>query len=150
MNDYLRDPSPSIQLRNITFSARTCYAAFHNGHSVGQSTVTGDFVIPDQGIILNTGHPFDFRGNDDGETTAPYGQETGEPDLESQLVDGDEVFDPCYIQFDFRCHPSTPRVVLDYVFGSEEYPVRVSSIMNWCIQSGKESTRRRVVDNARK
>ena len=85
-----------------------------------------------------------------GQKLGTYGQETGEPDLESQLVDGDEVFDPCYIQFDFRCHPSTPRVVLDYVFGSEEYPVRVSSIMNWCIQSSKESTRRRVVDNARK
>jgi len=122
---YLGDPNGIVQFRNIESSTHSCYALFANGHSSGNNTTTNEYLIPDGGIILSTGNPSDFAANDSGETTTDFGVDAGEPALESQLPNGANVIDACYIEFQFQCPPESeitiPTVKFDFVFGSEEY-----------------------------
>ena len=86
-------------------------------------------MIPDKGIILSTGEPIDFNENDSDETTTNFREDTGEPDLESQLPNEAKVYDQCYIHFQFKCPPVADEtggngdttIKFAYVFGSEEY-----------------------------
>lgn len=117
VGNYLRDPTGSIQLRNIVSSERSCFALFEHGHSAGRSTNSSEYAIPDNGIILSTKQLFD---------SFPDTQDKGDSDLESLIDRESRVFDPCYIQFEFQCSPEEPEasthtVHLDYVFGSQEY-----------------------------
>jgi len=147
----LRDPHDGmVQIRNVDSSARSCFALFSNGHDAGtmtrdptatktttmseylrtQTTEDGqadEYLLPDEGLILGTGHIIDFSGNDSDGTTTNFREDTGEPDLESLVTGGAKVYDPCYVQFEFKCPSDTGRtysstIDLDYVFGSEEYP----------------------------
>ena len=109
-------------------------ALYTNGHSAGTNSDTGDFLIPDEGIMLSSGEPHDFNGNDSDETTYSFSRfPTNDPDI-SSLVPGAEVYDSCYLEFEFRCPPETalytPVVSFDYVFGSEEYYEYVFSEYN--------------------
>ena len=81
------------------------------------NVVTNEYILPDSGIILGTGQPFDsFRVR----------QDTGEAELESLFEPGATIFDPCYLEFEFQCsspgiEPEAYTIHMDYVFGSEEY-----------------------------
>ena len=125
----LGSTNSTIQIRNVTSSVYSCYALFANGHSAGKNPLTNEYLIPDKGVLLSTGEPIDFNENDSDETTTNFREDTGEPDLESQLPNGGKVFDQCYIQFQFQC-PSVAdetdgdddtTIKFAYVFGSEEY-----------------------------
>ena len=124
VQNYLQDPNGLVEFRNIKSSNHSCFALFDNGHSVGKNTATGAFLIPDSGIILSSGNPEDFNTQDSDSTTTDWRIGDGDQDLE-KAIPGADVLDPCYIQFEFRCPPSsdifTPEVNFDYVFGSEEY-----------------------------
>ena len=125
VQNYLRDPDGQVQIRNVESSAYSCYAKYTNGHSVGMNAATNEYLVPDSGVILGTGHLLDFDDNNSDKTSTNLREDTGEPDLESQLPNGAKVFDHCYIQFEFQCPPESesfiPKVNLDYVFGSEEH-----------------------------
>ncbi|KAL3791625.1 hypothetical protein HJC23_012215 [Cyclotella cryptica] len=130
---YLQDPNGLVEFRNIIASNHSCFALFGNGHSAGTNKVTGGYLIPDSGVILSSGNPEHFNGQNSDSTTTDFGVNTGDQDLEN-AIPGAEVFDPCYIQFEFRCPPSseifTPEVNFDYVFGSDEYIEYVFSQYN--------------------
>lgn len=130
---YLQDPNGLVEFRNIESSYHSCYALFGNGHSAGKNNSTGSYLIPDSGVILSSGNPEDFNGQDSDSTTTDWQLDIGDQDLES-AIPGADVLDPCYIQFEFRCPPSsdifTPEVNFDYVFGSEEYVEYVFSQYN--------------------
>ena len=122
VENYLQDPNGLVEFRNIVSSNHSCFALFANGHTAGKSVATGKFLIPDQGIMLSSGNPEDFNGNDSDETTTNFNIHTGDLDLQSQLPSNKaEIYDTCFIQFDFRCPPETdiytPAVNFDYVFG---------------------------------
>lgn len=125
VENYLRDPDGQVEVRNAASSDRSCFARFDNGHVVGKNAATSEYLIPDSGIILSTGNPFDFDGNDSERTTTDFREDTGEPYLESQLPSGQSVYDNCFIEFEFQCSTTSernaPTVHLDYVFGSDEY-----------------------------
>lgn len=82
-------------------------------------------------MILSSGNPEDFNGQDSDSATTDWQLDVGDEDLEN-AIPGADVLDPCYIQFEFRCPPSsdifTPEVNFDYVFGSEEYVEYVFSV----------------------
>lgn len=122
--EVLRDPDGQAQVRNVASSSRPCFALFEN-NVVGTNAAGHEGLIPDSGVILSTGDPLDFAGNDSDRTTTDFEEETGEPYLESQLPRGDRVFDHCFIEFEFKCPLATesyaPAVSLEYVFGSDEY-----------------------------
>lgn len=130
---YLQDPNGLVEFRNIESSYHSCYALFGNGHSAGKNNSTGSYLIPESGVILSSGNPEDFNGQDSDSTTTDWQLDIGDQDLES-AIPGADVLDPCYIQFEFRCPPSsdifTPEVNFDYVFGSEEYVEYVFSQYN--------------------
>eukprot|EP01082_Thalassiosira_pseudonana_P000083 g127.t1 g127 contig1:303470-306620(-) len=135
VTNYLKDPAGLVQFRNIDSSSHQCFALFKNGHSAGVHNVTGEYLIPDSGVMLSSGNVEDFNGQDSDETTTDFKVRTGDADLETQLPsDAGSVFDPCYIQFEFRCPEETdiftPNVNFDYVFGSEEYYEYVFSDYN--------------------
>ena len=121
---YLQDPNGLVEFRNIESSDHSCFALFDNGHSAGKNAATGAFLIPDSGVILSSGNPEDLNIQDSDSTTTDWSLNNGDKDLET-AIPGADVLDPCYIQFEFRCPPSsdifTPEVNFDYVFGSEEY-----------------------------
>ena len=135
VTNYLKDPAGLVQFRNIDSSSHQCFALFNNGHSAGVHNVTGEYLIPDSGVMLSSGNVEDFNGQDSDETTTDFKVRTGDANLETQLPsDAGSVFDPCYIQFEFRCPEETdiftPNVNFDYVFGSEEYYEYVFSDYN--------------------
>lgn len=122
-----------VEFRNIEASDHACFALFGNGHSAGKNNATGAHLIPESGVILSSGTPEDFNGQDSDSTTTNFGIDVGDLDLEN-AIPGAVALDPCYIQFEFRCPPSsdifTPQVNFDYVFGSEEYIEYVGSQYN--------------------
>lgn len=127
IRNHLRNTDTNIQIRNIQASSTSCYALFDNGHSVGTTQRTSEtmdadeYLIPDRGIILSTGQPLD------GNTNQSIQESTGGAnDLESQILDNTvDIFDPCFIQFEFSCPIDAGRystnIDFRYVFGSEEY-----------------------------
>lgn len=138
VTNHLRsDTNSTIQIRNVISSSHSCYALYTNGHSVGNHTTTtnsNDYLIPNDGVILSTGNPLDINDNDLSETSTNFNMEPAKATLESQLTPSNsQVYDPCYIQFEFMCPSSTSDetgeddndedTTLDiaYVFGSEEY-----------------------------
>ncbi len=135
VKDYLQCPDDNIQFQNIRSSNHTCFALFQNGHSAG-TTVDGNFLLPDSGVVLSSGNPEDLNGNDSDHTTTDFNLTMVDLDLKSQLpqTESAKVFDPCFIEFEFQCPPETanftPFVNFDYVFGSEEYHEYVFSEYN--------------------
>lgn len=85
-----------------------------------------EYFIPNQGIILSTAHSLTAT-----QKSQPEDHITGDPDLESQIYDNAaEVFDACFIQFEFSCPIDAGRystnINFQYVFGSEEYSHNVN------------------------
>ena len=105
---------------------------------------TNQYLIPDSGIILSTGNPIDFNGQDSDEATTDFMLVDGDEDLEHVIqpnantvnINGaaGAIYDACYLKFEFRCPEETdsftPRVNFDYVFASEEYYEYVFSKYN--------------------
>ncbi|KAL7440576.1 hypothetical protein ACHAXH_009128, partial [Discostella pseudostelligera] len=127
IQNHLRNTDTNIQIRNIQASSSSCYALFDNGHSVGTTQRTSEamdaeeYLIPDRGIILSTGQSLDGNTNQSMQESTD-----GANDLESQILDNTvDVFDPCFIQFEFSCPIDAGRystnIDFRYVFGSEEY-----------------------------
>lgn len=96
-------------------------------------------MIPDSGIILSTGNPEDFNGQDSDEATTNFKVLDGDEDLQTVLPINSNggtapIYDACYLKFEFRCPEETdvftPRVNFDYVFASEEYYEYVFSKYN--------------------
>lgn len=133
VENYLQDPNGLVEFRNIKSSNHTCFALFNNGHSAGKNAVTGEYLVPETGVMLSSGNVEDFNGQDSDGTTTNFNVDTGDADLESQIP-GEQVFDSCFIQFEFRCPDETdiftPEVNFDFVFGSEEYYEYVFSEYN--------------------
>jgi hypothetical protein len=125
VENYFSNPEDPVEFRNVAASDHSCFALFANGHSAGRHSLTNNFLLPNDGIILSTGKPEDFHINDSDETTTDFGIETGDIHLEHNIAQGTQVLDPCFIQFEFSCPETTdiytPQVSFDYVFGSEEY-----------------------------
>ena len=132
----LQDHS-DIEVRNVTATSPvdglSCWAAFDNGHSAGVIGDTGEYLLPDQGVIMSTGQPANFNGNDSDESTYTFVRSPTEDTSIAMLLVGDDakVYDPCTLQFDFRCPPAADSASLDFVFGSEEYYEYVSSEQNY-------------------
>lgn len=126
VESYFRDPDGQIQFRNVASSSHSCFALFDNGHSAGRHKHTGQFLLPNKGIIMSTGNPEDFHINDSDETSTNFGLATGDISLEHELPSSrTQVLDPCFIEFEFSCPGETdiytPVLRFDYIFGSEEY-----------------------------
>ena len=125
VENYFNNPDDPVAFRNIAASDHSCFALFADGHSAGRHSLTNQFLLPNDGLILSTGDPEDFNINDSDETTTDFGIDTGEIHLEHNVAQGEQVLDPCFIQFEFSCPEIidiyTPQVSFDYVFGSEEY-----------------------------
>lgn len=45
----------TVEFRDITASAHACFLHFENGHATGQHLVTGDYLLPDEGLIMSSG-----------------------------------------------------------------------------------------------
>lgn len=78
-------------------------------------------IVPDQGIMLSSGSPFDFNAQTSDKKTTQFSQYSTDSDL-AQYV-GNSVYDACWIKFRFKCpsQESVPVVSFKYVFASEEY-----------------------------
>ena len=140
---YLQDPNGLVKFRNIQSSNHSCFALFSNGHSAGVHNETGQYLIPDSGIILSSGNPIDFNGQDSDEATTNFKVTNGDEELKSVLPESSSssinssagaIYDACYLKFEFRCPEETevftPKVNFDYVFASEEYYEYVFSKYN--------------------
>ncbi len=125
VENYFSNPEDPVEFRNVASSDHSCFALFEDGHSAGRHSLTNQFLLFNDGIIMSTGKPEDFHINDSDETTTDFGITTGDIHLDHNLVQGEQVLDPCFIQFEFSCPEATdiyvPQVSFDYVFGSEEY-----------------------------
>ncbi len=117
-----------MQIRNIKASASSCYSLFDNGHSVGtarhksEKMDAEEYLIPNRGIILSTAAHTSLNATQ----LSQRDDTTSEPNLEAQILDNAvDVFDACFIQFEFSCPIDagryTTNVDFRYVFGSEEY-----------------------------
>ena len=98
------------------------------------TTLTNVHLLPDEGVILSSGDPLHFNGNDsDQQTTKWYTTENQLYDQDlAQTINNNAVFDACYIEFDFKCSGEgyVPQVSFKYMFGSEEYYEYVDSPYN--------------------
>ena len=117
VKNYFLDQNDPVKIRNIASSSHSCFALFANGHSAGQNADTNEFLLPDEGIILSTGNPQDFHMNDSDQTSTSHGLAAGDLHME-------DIWDQCFIQFDFSCPKENliyaPQLTFNYVFGSEE------------------------------
>lgn len=137
VDNILLDPNGLAQSRNVVASSSKCFAYFQNGHSAGKDADGTAYLVPDSGVILSSGKPEDFNGNDSDETTTSFNRlSVDEPTLSGLLSGVNDIYDPCYIQFDFKCPDETdiftPTFNFDYVFGSEEY-YEVSVLDDACL-----------------
>ena len=129
VENILPSPNGSIQFQNIQASSHACFNLFTNGHAVGNDKVTGEYLMPDSGIIMSSGTPADFCSNDSDQNTKNW-KLGGDADLQSN-VDA-QTYDACVIEFEFKCADNfeAAEVSFDYVFGSEEYDEYVGSAFN--------------------
>ncbi|KAL9190575.1 hypothetical protein ACHAXT_000281 [Thalassiosira profunda] len=118
VRNNLIDPTASIKVRNVASSDRSCFALAQNGQ--GED-------VEEIGIALVSGSAFGAQAQ---AATVRSGEEdqvaSAELDLQALHPDDQaEIFDPCHIQFEFRCANGTEgtdrAVSLTYAFGSEEY-----------------------------
>lgn len=134
-----------VEFFNIKASAHydLCTRYYTGGHTLGKAwvddvmngTLTDDYLIPDEGIILSSGSPLDFESNDsDQETTIFRNDENNyfDMDLFKALNNPASIFDACYLQFEFKCTSEAyvPQISFKYMFGSEEYYEYVDSPFN--------------------
>lgn len=142
-----------VQYQNIqaTPAFSQCARLFSNGYSLGNLKDTSvdplnppDLldssgnpvpIVPDKGIMLASGKPENFNGQDgDKQTTAfSYVNATDSKDLDLQnMVKPYTTYDACWIKFQFKCTSEAyvPVVSFNYVFGSEEYYEYVNSAFN--------------------
>ncbi|KAL7467650.1 hypothetical protein ACHAXS_007895 [Conticribra weissflogii] len=119
-----------------------CMRYFTGGETLGNAPGTGTPVLFDKGIMLSSGLPSDFNGNNNDFTT--YTHSTTVVYTDSQLRDyvwasdpalkanNIGVYDACFLEFEFKCIGDgyVPEVSFKYVFGSEEYYEYVNSFFN--------------------
>lgn len=136
-----------VEYANVTATTAfsQCARYFYNGTSLGTLLNTTNPnsttpllgsdglpipLVPDKGIILSSGRPEDFNGQDSDKQTTQFTVSSTDQDLQSYV--SHSVFDACWISFKFRCTSTAyvPTVSFNYVFGSEEYYEYVNSDFN--------------------
>ena len=60
VEQILKDPTASIEFRNVKASHHECFKQFTGGHVMGVHASTGAYLVPDEGVLLSTGTPKDF------------------------------------------------------------------------------------------
>ena len=93
VENYFSDPEDPVEFRNVAASDHSCFALFADGHSAGRHSLTNQFLLPNDGVIMSTGKPEDFHINDSDETTTDFGIVTGDIHLDHNLVQGEQVLD---------------------------------------------------------
>ena len=127
------DVAGDVEFSSITGSSHyaKCMRWFTNGYALGHViNDTSTPLVPDKGIILSSGNPEDFNGNDGDSVSTSFN--IGTTDLDLRSITTAQVQDPCFLQFKFRCTSNAyvPTVSFRYVFGSEEYYEYVDSAFN--------------------
>ena len=105
---------------------------------MGTHKISGDYLMPQEGLIMSSGNPEDFCGNDSDQNTKNWYQ-GGDANL-TEVVQASnpfaQTYDACVIEFEFQCSDDSntplndPQVSFDYIFGSEEYYEYVNSDFN--------------------
>lgn len=133
VRNVLRDPNGYSEFRNIHASSHECYKYFYNGDAMGHDLVTGEQLIPTEGIIMSSGNPEDFCWNDSDQHSTNF-LGPGDPDLTAVVQQSSRyssTYDACVIEFEFRCADEdmvgVPEVSFRYIWGSEEYYEYVNS-----------------------
>ena len=138
VEETLMDPTNAdfVEFRNIQASGHACYQYFTQGHAAGKHKVTGEYLLPESGIIMSTGDPGDFCENDSDQTTRNWFL-GGDGDLTAIVQQTNQylyTYDACTIEFEFQCGQGMelvqPNITFNYIFGSEEYYEYVSSDFN--------------------
>lgn len=73
-------PTTTVAFQNIQSSSHACYRHFLHGHNMGTFKSTdpsvqaypdrlGQYLMPDSGMIMSSGNPDDFCGNDSDQST---------------------------------------------------------------------------------
>lgn len=91
------DTDGQVDFRNVVASNHACYLHFYNGHEMGHHKITGEQLIPQEGIILSTGKPEDFCWNDSDEMTTQW-RTSGDADL-TNLLQQTETYDAVSSQY---------------------------------------------------
>ena len=135
VRNVLRDPNGYSEFRNIQASGHECYNYFYNGNVMGHNLVTGEQLIPNEGIIMSSGAPEEFCWNDSDQNSKNwYGD--GDADLTAVVQQSSRysnTYDACVIEFEFRCVQeqldlvASQEVSFRYVWGSDEYYEYVNS-----------------------
>jgi len=136
-----------VEFQNIkvppTGMSDKCMRYFTGGETLGNEPGTGTPVLFDSGIMLTSGLPSDFNGNNNDFTTFSHSV-NGVVYTDTQLreyvwasdpalkINNIGVYDACFLEFEFRCVGDgyVPEVSFKYVFGSEEYYEYVNSFFN--------------------
>ncbi|KAL7552796.1 hypothetical protein ACHAWF_016052, partial [Thalassiosira exigua] len=136
VRSVLRDPNGLAQFQNVQASDHACFKYFYNGHVMGQNLVSGQTLLPDEGIIMSSGDPEEFCFNDSDQNSKNF-QEEGDPDLTAVVQQSSRhssSYDACVLEFEFRCENAelvgVPEVSFKYVWGSDEYYEYVNSAFN--------------------
>ena len=85
------NPGGEVNFRNVVASDHACFLHFHNGHRMGHHKITGEQLIPQEGIIMSSGRPEDFCWNDSDEMSTQW-RTSGDADLAS-LLQQSETYD---------------------------------------------------------
>jgi len=127
LQNVLARPGSNIRFQNIHASSHACFNMFTNGHALETHQLSGEYVLPESGIIMSSGSPADFCRNDSDENTNDW-KEGGDANLTAVAQRSNihaQTYDACIIEFEFKCADNfegvTSEVSFDYVFGSEEY-----------------------------
>jgi len=104
---------------------------------------TNTTIIPNEGIILSSGHPTALWNQDSDKYTKDWDSPLGgDPDLFvtanqdelcSSCSSAYAIRDACVLEFDFRCtggEQYVPEISFKYIFGSEEYYEYIDSPYN--------------------
>ena len=133
LNSFLsQDASEyNIEFRNIVASSHECLKRFTNGHELG--THNNKPLVPDNGLILSSGNPYDFSGGGGEQSSISWYKSTnwyeeGDDTLTAYLKETNpyvSTVDACKVQFELRCvgdsSKQSARLSFNYMFGSEEY-----------------------------
>lgn len=111
--DNLIGEASNVEISNIVMSGDSrCAGLFSSQDETGAPGFS-------DGIILGTGQAIDAGGpNTSDETTTEFF--TAGDDFLNSLLDNEETFDACVLEFDFVCD-GADQVSVEYVMGSEEY-----------------------------
>ena len=103
---------------------------------MGAHKVSGEYLLPDSGVIMSSGLPADFCWNDSDENSMSW-KLGGDADLTAVAQQSNiyaQTNDACVIEFEFKCAENfeavTSEVSFDYIFGSKEYYEYVGSSFN--------------------